>query len=218
MTARLAIIVAYTVGVCVVLGSLIMQGVITLPDWVLWGILIAAGNLIYTKIRHGSQTETISLTMAMILLAVLYLSWPEIALATLLGVGIGNLLLSDAEWYKRLYNTVAISGAAVGTEVIYYLSGDKDTIMSLIGAAIVFDVFLFTLLAPVWYWIGGQTLREINRSYWKTAFIVPLSAGLALGMYYAAAAGPIGIYLFVILLLMVMRPEYNLTRNRHAVS
>lgn len=216
MTTRLAIIAGYTIIVAVVLGSLLVQGIITLPEWVLWGILIASGNLIYTKIRHGTESETISLTMAMILLAVLNLSWPEIALASLLGVGIGSLLLSDSPWYKRLYNTFAISAAAVGTEVLYYLAGDKDTVWALIGAAVIFDVILFSLLAPIWHYIGGQTWRQINKMYWKTSFIVPLSAGFALLMYEAASHGPIGIYLFAVILLVFMRPEYTVPSfNRH---
>lgn len=218
MTTRLGIILVYTIGVTIVLGGLLVSGVIFLPEWVLWGILIASGNLIYTRVRHGSETETISLTMAMILLSVLYLSWPEIALATLLGVGIGNLLLSDSAWYKRWYNTFAISIAAVGVELIYYLSGDKDSTLALIAAAILFDMFLFTLLSPIWHWIGGQSWREINVMYWRTVWIVPVSAGMALIMYNAAKIGPMGIWLFSIALLVAMRPEYDVSRNRHVIS
>lgn len=210
VTNRLALIVLLTIMLVAGIGSMLMSGTIVVPAWVLWGFFIASGNLIYTKVWHNNEVETISLVMAFTLLAIQALGWPQIAAATLLGVGLGEMFLTKKEWYKKLYNIVAITLAGVITEIVFTYSG-LSFFTTIIGTAIVFDLLLFTFLVPIWLFVAKQTPSQIHESYFDTMYVVPLSAFIAWGMINVSAVlGVFGIVAIAIGTLAWLKPEYTI--------
>lgn len=202
--------IVLTIVAVIVFGHLTMHGHLAIPDWALWAMFIASGNLIYTKVWHRDEVETISLVMAFILISIQLLNWPEIAVATVLGVGIGEVFLTNREWYKKLYNIGAITLAGVATEIVYTYA-NWSVFQSILGTAIVFDLVLYTLLVPIWLLVAKQTVREIHRSYFATLYTVPLAAGLAWIMVNVVEAwGNAGILVMAIVTLVALKPEYTL--------
>jgi hypothetical protein len=190
-------------------GLLILNGVLVLPTWLLWSFFIASGNLIYTTVRHNNETERMTLVMTFILIAIQSLGWPEIAVATIIGVGIGELFQQRA-WYKKLYNTVAISIAGVITEILFTY-GDLVVFQTIVGTSLIFDAVLYTLLVPVWLWVAKQTIREIHESYWLTFYNVPVSAALAWTIITVVETfGAFGIMAIALAFLAAFRPSYDL--------
>jgi hypothetical protein len=173
------------------------------PLWALWGVLIAAGNCVYTKIKHNDEVETISLMMAMILLAIMNLSWPEIAAATLLGVTLGQMLRSK-QWYKKAYSIVAISIAAVVTEIIYTFT-PLNTVVAL---AVTMDLLMAVIYAPVWYRIAGESVKEIIQQYKQTFWTAPVSAVMAFTINEISSY-QYGIAFIAVVLVVTLRPRYE---------
>lgn len=189
------------------LGVLLMTGAVWLPNWLLWAMFIASGNLVSTKVTHNGETEQITLVMTFILIAIQSLGWPEIAVATVIGVGLGELW-QKRPWYKKLYNTVAISIAGVITEILFTYSNfvPFETIM---GSALVFDAVLYTLLVPIWLYVAKQTLLEIHESYWLTFYTVPLSAMLAWASLQAISLwGSAGIIAVTLTFFVLIKSHY----------
>lgn len=191
------------------LGVLLMTGAIWLPSWLLWSMFIASGNLIYTNVTHKGETERITLVMTFILIAIQSVGWPEIAIATIVGVGIGELAQHRA-WYKKLYNTVAISIAGVITEILFTYSNFVP-LETIVGSAFVFDAVLYTLLVPIWLYVAKQTWWEIHESYWLTFYVVPLSAILAWSaVTIATIFGSLGIIVTTLVFFGLIKSHYVL--------
>lgn len=211
MTQRLALILVYTVIVSVGFGAMLLSGSIVVPEWLLWGIFIASGNLIYTKIWHNDEVETVSLVMAFILLAIQSLGWPQIVLATIVGVGFGEIFLTKREWHKKLYNITSITFAGAITEIAFTYS-DIPLFSTIIGTAIIFDVILYLMLVPIWLRVAKQTPSEIIDSYLNTLYVIPASAALAWVMInFADAFGNVGIIAIAVGTVLILRPEYRLS-------
>jgi hypothetical protein len=190
-------------------GVLLMNGTLVLPVWLLWSFFIASGNLIYTTVRHNNETERMTLVMTFILIAIQSLGWPEIAIATIIGVGIGELF-QKREWYKKLYNTVVISVAGVVTEIMFTYS-DIIVFQTIVGTAFVFDAVLYTLLVPIWLLVARQTVLEIHESYWLTFYNVPVSAMLAWGIITLVSAfGTLGVLAVAVGFLVLFKSHYEL--------
>lgn len=210
MTQRLALIVLYAILGIVVAGYTLASGWATVPEWLLWSMFIASGNLIYTNVTHRRETESISLVMAFILIAIQVLGWPEIAAATILGVGFGELFLTRRRWYKKLYNTISIAIAGVFTEIVFTYS-DIGLFKTIIGTAIVFDIVLYILLVPIWLRVAKQTPAEIADSYLNTLYVIPASALIAWVMVTAVDIfGMAGILMLAITTIMVIKPHYTI--------
>lgn len=210
MTARLALIALYTVVSAVGFGTMLLSGNIVLEEWVLWGILIASGNLIYTKVWHNNEVETISLVMTFILIAIQSLGWPQIALATIVGVGFGEVFLTKRAWYKKLYNVGSVTIAGVLTEVAFTYS-TIPLFHTIVGTAILFDVTLYLLLVPIWLRVAKQTPTEIVDSYFNTIYVIPASAALAwLLINVSDVYGNIGIMVLAVSTVLLLKPEYRL--------
>lgn len=179
MTKRLAVIVGLMLFLITTLGVLSIVGILVLPLWLYWAGLIAAGACVYTEIQHKGQSERFSLTMAMILLALNNLSWPQIGLATMVGVLLGQMVLSQGVlWYKRLYSAAAISLAGVVAEVFY--TNVHHSLWTFIAAAIIFDVLTYLFYMPIWVFVAKQSVRDALTSYWETIFLTGLSIVIAL--------------------------------------
>jgi hypothetical protein len=205
MSKKLFALIALATAVVVASSNHLIDFMSGWPLWLLWGILIGLGNAIYTTVKRNDHIETISLMMAMILLALLNLSWPDIALATIIGVGLGELF-KHKPWYKKAYSISAITIAAVITEIVYTYTA-VDTIMV---SAIIMDVLLFTFYVPIWLWVAGQTSREITDSYWTSFWTVPVSAVIALGINELSSY-QYGIAAIAIMLILFLRPRYEVT-------
>jgi hypothetical protein len=170
--------IAFAIMVVLLLVAALFTDAVTLPDWATWGLLIAGGGLIYTDVKRAHHRERLSLSMAMILLAILHLTWPEIAFATLIGLGLSQLVFTELPWSKRVYNVIASVTAAILVEWIYFALGDVDSTHSIIMTAITFDAVLALMYVPVWLRIGLKPL-QILRGYLATWWIVPASAAVA---------------------------------------
>lgn len=204
MGARLFAVVTFATTLVVLMGSNLMEWLAGWPIWLLWGALIALGNAVYTKVTHNEHTETISLMMAMILLAILNLTWPQIAAATIVGVGLGELFRAKA-WYKKLYSVAAISLAAVVTEIVYTFTA-VDTI---IAVAIIMDLLLLALYTPIWLWVAREHPRDVLVSYLNSFWVVPVSAMMALGIN-AITDYNYGILVVGMAMILLLRPRYTI--------
>lgn len=207
MLKRLDFVVALSLVTIIVFGIALYNEVLVVPEWMLWAGIIAAGNLVRTRVYHNEEVEEITLVMAMILLAIQSIGWPEIAIATIVGVGVGEAF-RNRPWYKKVYNTLAIGTAGVVTEIVYTYS-NIAAMQTIIGTAILFDLLLYTFLVPIWLIVAKQTIWEIQESYWTTFYVVPVSAVIAAGMLASVHfLGTAAIVLIAVGTVMFLKPRY----------
>lgn len=210
MTNKSITTVLLGAGLILALAIALLDILTSAPDWVMWALFVASGNLITTKVRHRNEVESISLVMAFILIAIQNLGWPEIVVATFVGVGLGEAFLTNRPWYKKLYNTAAVSLAGVLAEIAFTYS-DIPITNTIIGTAIIFDIMLYLLLVPIWLWVAKQPVVEVADSYLNTMYVVPASALIAWTVITAVTVfGPTGVVLAAIATMLFIRPQYTI--------